>query len=63
MYGTGDMQSVRCELCGQMISGRDEEQLVLNLQDHNRQMHNLETSEREAREKVRESARERGARS
>lgn len=63
MYDTGEMQTVRCEHCGQMISGRDEEQLVLNLQDHNRQMHNLETSEQEAREKVRESAREHGTRS
>ncbi len=63
MYGTGDMQSVRCEHCGQMISGRDEDQLVLNLRDHHRQMHDIETSEREAREKVRESMRERGGRS
>jgi len=62
MYGTGDMQSVRCEHCGQMISGKDEDQLVKNIRDHNREMHGIETSEQEAREKVRESARERGRR-
>lgn len=63
MYGTGDMQSVRCEHCGQMVSGRDEEQLVQNIRDHNRQMHDIETSEQEAREQVRESTRVRGGRS
>jgi predicted small metal-binding protein len=56
------MQSVRCEHCGQMISGTDEEQLVRNLRDHNRQMHDIETPEHEAREKVRETSRERGSR-
>lgn len=63
MYGTGDMQSVRCEHCGQMVSGRDEEQLVQNIRDHNRQMHDIETSEQEAREQVRESTRVRRGRS
>jgi len=62
MYGTGDMQSVRCEHCGQMVSGRDEDEVVQNLCDHNREMHDIETSEQEAREKVRESTRERGRR-
>lgn len=61
MYGTGgDMQSVRCEHCGQMVSGKDEDELVMNLREHNRQRHDIETPEQEAREKVRESTRQRG---
>ncbi|HHX43651.1 MAG TPA: DUF1059 domain-containing protein [Chloroflexi bacterium] len=62
MYGTEEMMSVRCEHCGQMVSGMDEDDLVQNLRQHNRQMHDIETPEREAREKVRAHTRERGAR-
>ncbi len=47
--------SIKCKSCGHEVSAESEDALVKKIQQHNKEHHDQETSEEEAREAIRKS--------
>jgi predicted small metal-binding protein len=54
--------SIRCEYCDEIVVGQNEDDLVLNMQRHRRQRHDMPSTEDEVREQIREASSPPGSR-
>mgnify|MGYP001092516568 CR=1 FL=1 len=51
-----DKLSLKCKSCGHEVTAENEDALVKKIQQHNKEQHNMDTPEEEARKAIKERA-------